>query len=125
LAADLTDAPALRLQDGDLLALFEAHVTGGQWGQADGRHPASFSEPPSANRGCHAHRDRCVLTRLALRDLDPEPLSLVALPTRRPSGRVHLASHRPRRLLLLPNTHPETPPSSRCCDDQLNPPNAL
>ncbi|MGC8626569.1 MAG: hypothetical protein ACP5VR_03270, partial [Acidimicrobiales bacterium] len=55
----------------------------------------------------------------------PEALELVTLPARRVPRRVQLASHRPGRspLALLGRHLP--PPSSRCCDDQLNPPSAV
>ncbi len=113
MASDPPDTRALGLEDGDLLALVQGQVTAGQWAEADGSHSASVAEPPTANRGCHTDRDRCLLALRAFGDLDPEPLELVTLPTRWSSRRAHLAAaNRPGDPLLLGDTSHATPPDS-------------
>src|SRR5271170_2552333 len=122
MAGNISHATAFSLKDGDLLTLGQGQVTAGQRGDTDGPHPASLTEPPGANRGCHPDRDRRVLARNAFGDLGPELLDLVPLPARWSSRRAHLASHRPCSPLLPAETHLATPPSLRCCDDRWNPP---
>src|SRR5690606_13830905 len=84
----------------------------------------SIAEPPRPNRRRHPRLTSSVLGRQPSSDPLPEPNPILPPRSRRPTRRPLLAAHRPNRLhpLLLAN-HPTTPPSSRCCDHQLNPPN--
>src|SRR5690606_21475578 len=86
-------------------------------------HPTSIAEPPRPNRRRHPRLTSSVLGRQPSSDPLPEPNPILPPRSRRPTRRPLLAAHRPNRLhpLLLAN-HPTTPPSSRCCDHQLNPP---
>ena len=56
LAGDLPHATAFGLEDGDLLTLGKRQVAAGQRSEADGSHPASLTEPPTTNGGCHPDR---------------------------------------------------------------------
>ena len=119
--SDVADPATLGAPDGDLLTLREGQVAPRQWGCADGRHPATLTEPAGADRGCNAGHRGCVLARQAATDRLPELLTMLTSPPRRPTRRPHRTTHRPDRPLTLRRTH-RTPPRSRCCEDPLIPP---
>ncbi len=131
-AGNLTHPVLLGTQQRDLLTLGERQVPARGLVQTDRRHAPSVTEPADPDRPRHPHNLRRLSRRCSQRDLPPK-ITLHRPRRLRPARRTHRCPQRPiRRPLpshthrrprqLLPTAPHRTPPRSRCCDHQLNPP---
>ncbi len=121
-AGDRSHTETLSAKHRDLLSLAERQIPARQRGKLNSGHPATLPEPAAPHRLGHPHSHSRLLARHPLGDLTPKP-PLDLPPQRRLARRPH---RRPTRQLLHPPRRPahRAPPSSRCCDDRLNPPSS-
>ena len=119
---DLPHTKTLSAEERDLLPLDERQVAARHRWRKTGIHAASVAEPPERHRRRHTRLARRVLGLQPTSDRGPEPDPILTPRHRRPPRRGHLPPIQLNLPLPLPHRPHPTPPPSRCCDDQLNPP---